>query len=362
VRPSPDVCDGDDNDCDGKFDENQAQRTCNVSSGGIKGVCAVGAALCRRGREDCIQVTFPASEVCNGDDDDCDGTTDEGTSTLCYDAEVGCIRNDSGGYDCIPGSTCAAGEKQCSGGAMQTQCVNAVGPRSEVNTVVGELATDEDCDGTVDEMFSCQEGETYGCYTGAAGTETNSPCDAGERTCSGGALGPCVGERTPIVETCANEGTDDDCDGDRDDVPRRGTSCASASGAQGACRQNARWQCMDNQERCVNGGASTEICDGQGVDEDCDGKIDEGFNRQTDEANCGVCGNSCANGLTCCGGTCVSTPSSNSHCGSCGNSCANGLTCCSGSCKNLRGNDASNCGSCGRSCLLGCSNGTCNLL
>jgi hypothetical protein len=364
VRPRQDVCDGMDNDCDGAADEDQAQRTCEVKGGGAKGVCAEGFAFCKLGRDECVQAQFPGSEACDGSDNDCDGKTDEGTSEACYDGEVGCTLV-NGSYECVAGSICATGEKQCVSGAMQTVCTGAVLPRDEANTAVGQRAFDEDCDGTVDEGFPCQDGELYGCYTGQAGTQNRSPCHEGQRTCNsaGELAGACIDERTPVAETCANEGTDDDCDGQRDDVPRRGTSCASASGAQGACRQNARWQCVSNLEQCVSGMAAAETCDGQMIDEDCDGKIDEGFNLQTDAANCGTCGHACAAGLSCCGGNCVSVQSSNSHCGACGTACGSGLTCCSGACRNLRSNDASNCGACGKSCLLlGCSNGTCNLL
>ena len=109
----------------------------------------------------------------------------------------------------------------------------------------------------------------------------------------------------------------------------------------------------------LDGQTATEVCDGQMVDEDCDGKVDEGFDLQTDENNCGVCGNRCANGLTCCAGSCVSTVTSNANCGMCGKICGTGLTCCTSSCVNLK-TSSSNCGTCGHGCLLlGCSNGGC---
>ena len=121
-------------------------------------------------------------------------------------------------------------------------------------------------------------------------------------------------------------------------------------------------QCQGDQEVCVNAEPGTEICDGRRSDEDCDGRSDEGFDLQTDERNCGACGNSCGSAQTCCGGGCVDTQSSNGHCGSCGSACADGLTCCSGSCIDVRAGDNQNCGSCGKACLLGCSKGSCTLI
>jgi hypothetical protein len=75
-------------------------------------------------------------------------------------------------------------------------------------------------------------------------------------------------------------------------------------------------------------------------------------NLQTDNANCGACGNACGPGLACAGGACgIQCPSGES-------SCADA----SAACVNLRA-DPSNCGACGNACGPGllCSAGTCAL-
>lgn len=348
------ICNGKDDDCNGKVDE-LSRESCDVMS--AKGACANGQSLCQEGMPLCAQVVFPSMDVCNDEDDDCDGKVDENTDVSCYpDGDPGCTHRASGGFDCV--GTCAPGVFACNGGSYSGDCKGFVHPVEEHCTLNGETERDEDCDGQTDEGCACKDGTA--CYSGPPGTQDVGPCHGGTRKCVDATHRPCEGEVTPKAEDCSNLGVDDDCNGTMDDVPMLDTACDT--NAMGACKTKARWKCDDGQLTCVPGQSSDEVCDGNGVDEDCDGKVDEGFDTKTNEDNCGGCGRKCGPELTCCDGVCVSTLVSKNNCMTCGHVCSG--ACCNGVCKNTS-NDKNNCGSCGTVCptllgLLGsCSGGTC---
>jgi hypothetical protein len=86
----------------------------------------------------------------------------------------------------------------------------------------------------------------------------------------------CAGQVTPVGEDC--NGVDDNCNGVVDDgLPWAGTECdktAAANGVHGICKNQARWWCKFGTKTCVPGQPEQEKCDGK--DNDCDGDKDEG--------------------------------------------------------------------------------------
>jgi hypothetical protein len=92
------LCDGQDNDCDGSLDatenddDNDGYVECTVDSDGWDGTAITGGEDCDDGRA----LTNPgADEYCNTEDDDCDGTVDEDDA---LDATTWYVDSDGDGY------------------------------------------------------------------------------------------------------------------------------------------------------------------------------------------------------------------------------------------------------------------------
>ena len=227
VNPSPELCDGLDNDCDGVVDDNPFGE--GIPCGTNVGACEFGNNQCVGGVFVCIGGIGPSNEVCNDIDDDCNGNVDDNT----IDSGGACGSNVG---ECTPGVfTCV------SPGTIQ--CLGGTGPSPEVCD-----GLDNDCNGAID------DGDPGG---GAmCGTDVGT-CKSGIEHCLDGTV-QCIGSLGPVAELC--DGLDNDCDGNADNLATcpNGSQCVEGNCAS-PCG-SGEFPCPGGQQ-CVAGFCVSVSCD-----------------------------------------------------------------------------------------------------
>ncbi len=240
-------CDGLDEDCDGAVDEDYAslQTSCGVGACG-----ASGATSCVGGQvTDSCQPGVPASvdATCNGLDEDCSGAADEDFVPVATSCGVG-VCGASGATSCVEGQ----GIDSCQPGAPASLDASCDG-------------LDEDCDGVVDEDYASLP---TSCGVGACGATGATSCVLGE------ALDSCE-PGLPAASDTTCDAVDDDCDALADeDYVALETSCGT-----GACSSSGATSCAGGSvvDSCAPGSPAPVDASCDGVDDDCDGSVDEEF-------------------------------------------------------------------------------------
>jgi hypothetical protein len=221
VNPdAEEICDGNDNDCDGEIDEDGANTYYADEDGDGFGDATVSIDACEpeegwvENADDCddtdANTYLGASEICDGEDNDCDGEVDEDLTTTVY------ADGDGDGYGDPDNSM-----EDCTGSAT----------------------------GYVDNADDCNDDESLA-WTGAA-----EVCDGVDNDCNGEVDEGLTSTWYPDDD---GDGYGDDS-GAFDDCDDPGTGYLSTGG-----------DCNDAEPLAYTGAA--EVCDD--VDNDCDGGVD----------------------------------------------------------------------------------------
>ena len=296
-QPSPEACNGVDDDCDGETDEADAigcrlfyrdddgdslgrwdDARCQCAAAGAWGASVLG---------DCddadLAVGLGFEEACNEVDDDCDGVTDED-----FDLGTSCAP---------PGGVCVSGMVACDG-PDRTACGN--GPAVRKGTLCGALTCRDGiiqppslcdgagacvplplvqcdgymcddsgrCDDHCDSDAECRDG--YACGADGDCERVDTPCEADAA---------CVDQDWATTDFCVivcghgeREDALPDGDVDGDGVPNDVDVCPETPDPLQRDRDSdGRGDLCD---ACEGAGAA-ETCNGQ--DDDCDGQTDDGF-------------------------------------------------------------------------------------
>lgn len=293
------ICNSIDDDCDGTADDGLTFTTWYADADGDNyGNTSSTTTACSQpsgyvsNSTDCndnsAAVNPGATELCNGLDDDCDGTTDEGCNTYTWFADAD---GDTYGNPAISTTTQTP--------VAPTGYVGNSNDCNDNDDAINPAATevcnniDDDCDGNADDgltfltYYTDGDGDGYGAAsaTGTSSCSSVSGAVTNNADCNDGnnAINPAASEICNNIDDDCDEAADDGlffttyyADTDGDSFGDATTSTQTCNGAPSGY-VSINTDCNDNNN-AVNP-AAVEVCNG--IDDNCDGTTDEG---------CGGCG------------------------------------------------------------------------
>ena len=264
------VCDGADNNCDGEADDGLGETTCGL------GNCEHTVPNCLNGnQQQCDPLEGMADEVCDGTDNDCNGSVDDGFLDTDNNGEADCIDEDDDGDGAPDLEDCAPLDPDIHPGAQEI-CDDA-------DNDCDEVADPEDAVGC-DLYYVDSDADGYG-------EESTGKCLCGPEDQHIQSMGGDCDDANDLVKPGADEqcnGLDDDCDGQGDPPDTPGCQPwyldSDGDGAgipPGICLcgpeddhdSPSSDDCDDSNETAYPG--AEEVCDG--ADNNCDQAVDEGF-------------------------------------------------------------------------------------
>ncbi len=151
----------------------------------------------------------------------------------------------------------------CSAGQCAVSCPSCT-DNDQDGFGVGAGCAGPDCD---DMNPAIGSSGARACYDGKGGTMGVGACHAGTQICSGGVWATCAGEVVPSGEAC--NGVDDDCDGKTDN------GLGTITCGLGVCAQTIA-ACTNGVLGVCHTGAPAGLTDGcDGKDNNCNGAVDE---------------------------------------------------------------------------------------
>jgi len=273
--PTAEVCNGKDDDCNGSIDDGLGTISCGV------GACKRTVQACINGVSQICTPGLPSTEVCNGIDDNCDGQIDEITASDPHNCG-GCGNVCTGGQVCNNG---ICGLLQCSPGFANC-----------------DIDSSNGCEVTLgSDINNC----------GGCGVVCAQPAHA-TRSCLNGVCG--LGQCSVGFADCDNNSADG-CEASLSNDKNNCGSCGNVCNLPHA------------GEGCSSGACTITSCDPQYSD--CDGLVEDGCETLiggSDINNCGGCGVTCSRQnaqVACSTGICQLAACNNGFCNGDSNS-ANG--------------------------------------